>query len=344
MKKLVFVVLFVVAINSVSAQIIYTKDGVALGDKNELISGCADGIGSPEIDLNGVNFNSHDLCSCLVSTVFPAMTLQEMMYLSEQDEENIMSLIPSDIYSLLMQCMYSNVTYDEDVTFDPEMFTEENIEIAVDACVESFLATDGINASRSNVEKYCRCVMDKLPESNLSVEEYMKQVQDVNSKLFNEVITPCMSFLAEDIAPIARNVYNPSDIVGEMPMSKVTLVDFLSQGYKVKIVIGGVERYFLFDTGAAELIINQTLAEELMTKGLLTEDQYVGQVNYQLADGSYVLADEVVLNNVQIGDYTVNNVVVDIIAEGGMLCGLGFLDKFKKWELDKHNKLLILYK
>jgi predicted aspartyl protease len=50
------------------------------------------------------------------------------------------------------------------------------------------------------------------------------------------------------------------------------------------------------------------------------------------------------LDNVIIGDYTINNVVVAIIEDGVLLCGKSILDKFKKWEIDQNNKLLILFK
>ena len=50
------------------------------------------------------------------------------------------------------------------------------------------------------------------------------------------------------------------------------------------------------------------------------------------------------LDNIIIGDYTLNNVVIAVIDEGSLLCGKSFLDKFKKWEIDKQNNVLILYK
>jgi predicted aspartyl protease len=50
------------------------------------------------------------------------------------------------------------------------------------------------------------------------------------------------------------------------------------------------------------------------------------------------------VDNITIGDYVLNNVVIAVIDEGSLLCGKSFLDKFKKWELDKENNFLILYK
>ena len=50
------------------------------------------------------------------------------------------------------------------------------------------------------------------------------------------------------------------------------------------------------------------------------------------------------VDNITIGDFTLNNVIIGIIDGGSLLCGKSFLDKFKKWEIDEKNKVLILYK
>ena len=89
--------------------------------------------------------------------------------------------------------------------------------------------------------------------------------------------------------------------------------------------------------------MNHDFVQELFKNGTLTFDDFLGKQEYQLADGSTIEAQVVMLNNVIIGDYTVNNVKVAIVKEGGDLCGIGFLKKFKNWEIQNGNTL-ILYK
>jgi predicted aspartyl protease len=70
----------------------------------------------------------------------------------------------------------------------------------------------------------------------------------------------------------------------------------------------------------------------------------LNKTEYTLANNQTINAQLVKIDHVVIGDYTLNNVVIAIIDEGSLLCGKSFLDKFKKWEIDKPNNVLILYK
>lgn len=81
-----------------------------------------------------------------------------------------------------------------------------------------------------------------------------------------------------------------------------------------------------------------------MLNGILKKENYIDKTEYVLANNQTVKGQMVKTDNVVIGDYTANNVVMAVIENGSLLCGKSFLDKFKKWELDKEKKLLILYR
>ena len=70
----------------------------------------------------------------------------------------------------------------------------------------------------------------------------------------------------------------------------------------------------------------------------------MNKTEFTLANNQKVKAQMVILDNIIIGDYTLNNVLIAIIDEGSLLCGKSFLVKFKKWEIDKQNNVVILYK
>jgi predicted aspartyl protease len=78
--------------------------------------------------------------------------------------------------------------------------------------------------------------------------------------------------------------------------------------------------------------------------GVLKKENYLNKTEYTLANNQKVKAQMVKLDNVIIGDFTLNNVIIAIIDEGSLLCGKSFLDKFKNWEIDKQNHVIILYK
>ena len=76
----------------------------------------------------------------------------------------------------------------------------------------------------------------------------------------------------------------------------------------------------------------------------MIEQLFENKTEYTLANNQTVKGNMVKVDNIVIGDYTLNNVVIAIIDEGSLLCGKSFLDKFKKWEIDRQNNVLILYK
>ncbi len=50
------------------------------------------------------------------------------------------------------------------------------------------------------------------------------------------------------------------------------------------------------------------------------------------------------VNRINLGDYTINNVIVAVIDEGGMLCGKSLFDKFRTWKFYENDRKLIVYK
>ncbi len=113
---------------------------------------------------------------------------------------------------------------------------------------------------------------------------------------------------------------------------------------EVKIGIGGVSDNFLFDGGASELIINQHVEKLLLQDGVLQLSDYIIKTKFKLTNQQVVEVQLVRLRYVSIGEYTVYNVVAAIIKDATLLCGQGFLDKFRKWEVLGAENVLILYK
>ena len=63
-----------------------------------------------------------------------------------------------------------------------------------------------------------------------------------------------------------------------------------------------------------------------------------------MANNEEVEADMLKVNRLKLGDYTVNNVIVAVIDEGGMLCGKSLFDKFRTWKFYENDRKLIVYK
>ena len=105
-----------------------------------------------------------------------------------------------------------------------------------------------------------------------------------------------------------------------------------SKGYRLKLSVGGTERYVVIDSGASELFINRDWLELIEQRV-----DVVRGVHYSraiIADGSEVVIEVVRLPEIEIGNCTMRNVYVGVMDQGGMLCGLGFLELFGGWRID----------
>jgi clan AA aspartic protease (TIGR02281 family) len=134
------------------------------------------------------------------------------------------------------------------------------------------------------------------------------------------------------------------EVSGDGISSEVPLTDYMGQGYKIKLNIGGVESYFLLDTGASNIIIDRKIERELLLSGSIKREDYLDESNYIMANNESVVAQNIILREIKVGNYTVKNVKAAIIDGGSLLCGQSFLESFSKWEINKFKKTLTLFR
>lgn len=338
MKKIILFPFFILCIlPQVFTQTVYSQDGVELGDRSELIESCIEGMAEEVVLDEGLNFSPRAICSCMIDQLLPKMTVDDFLSLTTLDDEEIENILLVKYFQDILVCLGK-----EEPGVDSELSLRNEI---VESCVDQMgndqhLADAGF--SHSQAWHFCSCAVDKILLKGYSYEQIL-HAEDENGAFFNEVIMGCIDHLM-DVSGLVSNFYNPSDISGGDESSQVTLLNFASMGHKVKLSICGVEKYFLFDTGASDMLISQELADELQRQGCIGEDNYLGETQYVTADGKTVNAVNLVLNNVKIGDYTVDNVVVGVIDGASLLCGLGLLQKFQKWEVTNGGQALLLFK
>jgi gag-polyprotein putative aspartyl protease len=100
---------------------------------------------------------------------------------------------------------------------------------------------------------------------------------------------------------------------------------------------------FLLDTGASDLAIPADVALTLVRAGALASGDFIGKDRYTLANGSEEVREQVVIREVQVGDYAVRNVTATISPpQGEPLLGQSFLSKFGAVTLDYKRLVLIL--
>lgn len=106
--------------------------------------------------------------------------------------------------------------------------------------------------------------------------------------------------------------------------------------YLVPCKINGTEMEFVFDTGASDITISLTEAQFLIKQGKLSEEDFVGTREYQIANGDIEEGTVVVLSTVEIGNRVLYNVEASIVhnMEAPLLLGQSALSKFGKISID----------
>lgn len=346
-KLFTFVILQMLAVCA-SAQAIYSKDNIYIGEKEEFMSECISGAAAEEYEMEGITFQKAAYCSCICDNLLPQVIYADLE--QAMMEDNMMTFLTTgENMNILLQCLEGNYEIANDFTYSSETIDEAAFEASVLVCKEEIMNDPEAAAifNEDGAERFCICAMETLMENGYTYEEMM-QAANEDSEAFNEIIIPCMvSVLAENMnysESISMDYYNPEDIIGELRSTRTVLLDYLGNGYKVKLNINGVSKYFLLDTGASDLLITEDVEQELLANGTLTDASYTGETEYTMANGTKVTGKTIVLNAISVGDYVVNNVQAAIIPTGSLLCGNSFLNKFSHWEIDQKNKELILYK
>lgn len=328
-------------------QNVYTSDGQIIGDRKELLHECTSNFEDEFVESDGIKIATSTLCSCLIDEVVAKLTLQQLADIAMSDDDaegEWLLLLMGSHFSELVNCLADDMEY-QGAPLNGKEIKENLREVAIRSCVEAMVEDDsfddtGITEKQAN--DFCTCAVEKMLAKGYSYEQIMS-ADDADGPVFNEVVIGCIGVLG-DFPELNTSIYNPSDIHGDATSSQVTLLQYANSGHKVKLSICGIDKYFLFDTGATDMIINTEIEKQLIKNGYLSEVNYLGETEYELADGSIAKGKIVVLNNVKIGDYTVDNVIVGVIDGGSLLCGHSLLNKFRKWEVTNGGQMLLLYK
>lgn len=346
MKKriaIIFTIAFIAFAHQAYTQNIYTKDGVNIGTKAGFINACTEGDIGKEMELNGIEVNVEGYCSCVCDNLIPTLTYNE--YDSAIKANKLLELyLREDNIEILKSC------FEEEYKIkDPSKYKvnganlrPETLNLLIKECVNTVYDPNSDDFTYRDAKTYCSCLFDELYNKGYTLED-LEDLEDENSLFFNEVNLPCLMKITDNTVD-NESKYSPLDIKGENLKSNIYLKEQYTNEYLIKINIDGFSKYFVFDTGASDLIIDRDLEKKLIANGTLKKENYLGSEYFEMANNEIVKADIVLIDHIIIGDYIVNNVTVAIFENATLLCGLSLLNKFKKWNFNKESKILTLYK
>lgn len=109
--------------------------------------------------------------------------------------------------------------------------------------------------------------------------------------------------------------------------------------YFIPCKINGSEMEFIFDTGASDITMSLTEALFLYKQGTLTDSDFIGTQQYQIANGNVEEGTVIKLKTVEIGNRKLYNVQASVVhnLQAPLLLGQSALNKFGKISID-YNK------
>lgn len=360
-RKLVFMrniiqnlwlILLLFVSTALSAQMVFTKDSVPIMEISDLMHEC---VGNEDIlDIQqrlGITFDVDSFCYCVITSMFSnvhSSVFESVVHFEDKEEMVLEILIQQpEAMKSLMECVETNIEYSEEFEVQPGESSSVTMAIAKYACVEEIIGDDDLSEfTREEAENYCECALAKLLDRGYKLSE-IETLTEEDSELFVEIVMPCVMehLIGEVDMSVSNNVYDPLDIEGEeADFIEVPLKDNLNNTYKVKVRIADNAHYFLFDTGASDMIIHRELEARLRKAGVINDSLFVGTCTYTLANNETVEADTYLIDGIEVGGYTINNVYIDVFDNATLIMGLGFLEKFSDWQLKQKDMVLMLWR
>ena len=112
--------------------------------------------------------------------------------------------------------------------------------------------------------------------------------------------------------------------------------------YLVPIKVNGLDLKFIFDTGASSICLSSAEALVMLRQGQITQDDFVGQQQFQDATGGISVGTIIRLHTVEIGGIVLRDVEANIVdnIQAPLLLGQTALSKFGKVTIDYNNNII----
>lgn len=112
--------------------------------------------------------------------------------------------------------------------------------------------------------------------------------------------------------------------------------------YKIPCVVNGLKLKLIFDTGASDVCISETVAQMMLENDYLSYDDIKGTSQSQVADGRIVNNTKILIKKIQIGDIVLNNIEAVVVhgQSAPLLLGQSAISKLGRFSISG-GKLII---
>ena len=316
-------------------RLIHTKDGGVIGYKRALIIQCRKSYGAaPDNQL------VMKICECEVNLLDQRYTQKQIKAYDKKYKENWLSMLMREDTLLQTQLKECSAGSEHILMLSLPGYRKSFI----DKCVENLRARTKERIDETQAISFCNCAATVMENRKITVNRF-DELADPSSFVYNEIAYRCGSpyLKPSDFAP-GWKAADSTDVIGPISIDTVSTVLVMGM-HKIKITIGGITKIWLLDSGASDLLISEEYAKELKSKGVITDQNYLGEGSYSLADSRIITCKRYKINGVKIGRFQLNNVVLSVSKDAReFLLGKVLLNKFSQWTLDNKADVLILKK
>ena len=312
---------------------IYTSDDRQMLRRKELIASCLESLHTNKNDTVAVT-----ICECQLNNLNRRFSYKQYRKYTHGGLIDIQGLLEEDpVVKKAIQNCFTNSG--RTMLIQAQGFENE----FMDSCIQNLRQNTNRNLDEDNVKNFCSCQLNLIKTKKLS-DAQLRDLDNPNSLLFYEVIYKCGDPFREKGEITNDWTINAKDYITGPDVDTVNITTINGLSY-VQIIIGSLVQFWLFDTGASDLLINNDMEKILQQEGVLTQQNYLGTGEYEMANGVVDTCRKYLVQNTKIGKFTVNNVVVAVTDKGKrIIVGKSLLNKFNNWELNNEKDILILNK
>jgi clan AA aspartic protease (TIGR02281 family) len=123
---------------------------------------------------------------------------------------------------------------------------------------------------------------------------------------------------------------------------KTILMENVNGIYQIPCKVNGIPMKFIFDTGASDVSISITEAKFLLKQNLLSNEDFIENVNYQIANGDIIEGTKINLKSIEIDDIILYNISATVIHQQNapLLFGQSAISKIGEYTINE-NKLIL---
>lgn len=309
---------------------IHSNEGTPIMDRNSQLTGCLKSLHKDRTDPTALA-----ICECQLDKIDGHFTNKEYRKHTVAHRIDINALINDDslFKKQIQECFSSS---GKTILLQAEGFKQEFIS----DCIKGIQKNSHKNLDIQQLTNFCNCQLELVRAKKISDAE-MQTLNNPNSLLFYEMMFNCGDPFSGTDSGKNWNRNSQQDILG--PTSDTLSVLNLDGMTYVKINTGSMTQFWLFDTGSTDLLINSDMEVTLKEENIISQANYLGIGEYEMANGTIDSCRRYIINNLHIGKFTVNNIIIAVTDKGKkIIVGKGLLNKFSNWELNNKASKLIL--